>query len=190
MVTPRRAHWRGVTSQVRGTAGCAARSFAASCPGADGTRGAPDVTSATTGLPPNDMTGLTVTFYERALTTSVNDIEHIESRSIPNDGIIKIFFQPAVNINSALAEISAMSQTVLKQMPAADPELQRIHRADPAARHIKQATLRDDLVRSGDQLHPPGRLNRGCDCVGTRRQTFPSEDCRRSRGKKGGHGCQ
>jgi hypothetical protein len=188
------------------------------------------------------MTGLTVTFYERALTTSVNDIEHIESRSIPNDGIIKIFFQPAVNINSALAEISAMSQTVLKQMPAADPELQRIHRADPAARHIEQATLRDDLVRSSDQLHPPAiglrrrcrdsftlwrqgpaggafwlgsiaigalpiydhgerrhqhrpetgaaRLNRGCDCVGTRRQTFPSEDCRRSRGKKGGHGCQ
>src|SRR6202035_4856333 len=64
-----------------------------------------------TGLPPDDMTG-------RALTTSVNDIEHIESQSIPNYGIIKIFFQPTVNINAALAEVSAMSQTVLKQMPA------------------------------------------------------------------------
>jgi multidrug efflux pump subunit AcrB len=71
-----------------------------------------------TGLPPDDMAGRVVTFYERSLTTSVNDIEHIESQSIPNYGIIKIFFQPTVNINAALAEVSAMSQTVLKQMPA------------------------------------------------------------------------
>src|SRR3984957_16223663 len=70
------------------------------------------------GLPPDDMAGRIVTFYERSLTTSVNDIEHIESQSIPNYGIIKIFFQPNVNINAALAEVSAMSQTVLKQMPA------------------------------------------------------------------------
>src|ERR1700724_282092 len=71
-----------------------------------------------TGLSPDDMSGRVVTFYERALTTSVNDVEHIESQSIPNYGIIKIFFQPTVNINAALAEVSAMSQTVLKQMPA------------------------------------------------------------------------
>jgi multidrug efflux pump subunit AcrB len=70
-----------------------------------------------TGLPPDDMAGRIVTFYERSLTTSVNDIEHIESQSIPNYGIIKIFFQPTVNINAALAEVSAMSQTVLKLMP-------------------------------------------------------------------------
>jgi multidrug efflux pump subunit AcrB len=71
-----------------------------------------------TGLPPDDMAGRIVTFYERSLTTSVNDVEHIESQSIPNYGIIKIFFQPTVNINAALAQVSAMSQTVLKQMPA------------------------------------------------------------------------
>jgi multidrug efflux pump subunit AcrB len=70
------------------------------------------------GLSPDDMAGRIVTFYERSLTTSVNDIEHIESQSIPNYGIIKIFFQPSVNINAALAQVSAMSQTVLKQMPA------------------------------------------------------------------------
>jgi multidrug efflux pump subunit AcrB len=46
------------------------------------------------------------------------DIEHIESQSIPNYGIVKIFFQPTANINAALAQVSAMSQTVLKQMPA------------------------------------------------------------------------
>src|ERR1700675_4286065 len=71
-----------------------------------------------TGLSPDDMAGRMVTFYERSLTTSVNDIEHIESQSIPNYGIIKIFFQPTANINAALAQVSAMSQTVLKQMPA------------------------------------------------------------------------
>src|ERR1700712_3040918 len=71
-----------------------------------------------TGLPPDEMSGRIVTYYERALTTSVNDIEHTESQSIPNYGIIKIFFQPSVNINAALAQVSAMSQTVLKQMPA------------------------------------------------------------------------
>src|SRR3954470_19883407 len=70
-----------------------------------------------TGLSPDDMSGRIVTFYERSLTTSVNDIEHIESQSIPNYGIIKIFFQPTVNINAALAQVAAMSQTVLKQMP-------------------------------------------------------------------------
>src|SRR4030088_2625603 len=71
-----------------------------------------------TGLPPDDMAGRIVTLYERSLTTTVNDIEHIESQSIPNYGIIKIFFQPTVNINAALAQVDALSQTVLKQMPA------------------------------------------------------------------------
>jgi multidrug efflux pump subunit AcrB len=71
-----------------------------------------------TGLPPDDMSGRIVGFYERSLTNSVNDIEHIESQSIPNYGIVKIFFQPTVDINAALAQVTAMSQTVLKQMPA------------------------------------------------------------------------
>src|ERR1700741_4627521 len=71
-----------------------------------------------TGLPPDDMAGRIVTFYERSLTTTVDDIEHIESQSLPNYGIIKIFFQPTVNINAALAQVTAVSQTVLKQMPA------------------------------------------------------------------------
>jgi multidrug efflux pump subunit AcrB len=70
------------------------------------------------GLSPDDMSGRIVTFYERAVTTSVNDIEHIESQSIRNYGIVKIYFQPSVDINAALAEVTAMSQTVLKQMPA------------------------------------------------------------------------
>ncbi len=70
-----------------------------------------------TGLSPDDMSGRIVTYYERAVTTSVGGVEHIESQSIPNYGIVKIFFQPGVDINKALAEVTAASQTVLKQLP-------------------------------------------------------------------------
>ena len=70
------------------------------------------------GLSPDDMSGRIVTYYERALTTSVNNIEHIESQSLPNYGVVKIYFQPSVNINAAMAQVTSTSQTVLKQMPA------------------------------------------------------------------------
>ena len=71
-----------------------------------------------TGLPPDGMAGRIVSIYERSLTTTVNDIQHIESQSLAGYGIVKIFFQPNVNINTALAQVTAISQTVLKQMPA------------------------------------------------------------------------
>ena len=91
-----------------------------------------------TGLPPDQMAGRISTPFERALTTTVNDIEHIEGNSYNGVGIIKIFFQPGVDIRTANAQVTAISQTLLKQMPpgthaAADPELQRIDGADPAA---------------------------------------------------------
>ena len=70
-----------------------------------------------TGLPPDDMAGRIVAPYERALSTTVNDIEHIESQSLPGVGVVKIFFQPTVNINAAQAQVTAISQTILKQLP-------------------------------------------------------------------------
>ncbi|MFG1398223.1 efflux RND transporter permease subunit [Roseixanthobacter pseudopolyaromaticivorans] len=70
------------------------------------------------GLPPDEMAGRIISVYERSLTTTVNDIEHIESQSLAGYGIVKIFFQPNVNINTANAQVTAISQTVLKQMPA------------------------------------------------------------------------
>ncbi|GGC80154.1 efflux RND transporter permease subunit [Chelatococcus reniformis] len=70
------------------------------------------------GLPPDEMSGRIISVYERSLTTTVNDIEHIESQSLAGYGIVKIFFQPNVNINTANAQVTAISQTVLKQMPA------------------------------------------------------------------------
>ena len=70
-----------------------------------------------TGLPPDQMNGRIVTLYERSLTTTVNDIEHIEANSYAGVGIVKIFFQPGVNVAVANAQVSAISQTVLRQMP-------------------------------------------------------------------------
>src|SRR3978361_2285683 len=70
-----------------------------------------------TGLPPDQMSGRIVTPFQRALTTTVNDIEHIAANSYNGFGIIKIFFQPNVNINTANAQVTAISQTLLKQMP-------------------------------------------------------------------------
>ncbi len=70
-----------------------------------------------TGLSPEEMSGRIVTPYERALTTTVNDIEHIEASSYNGFGIVKIFFQPNVDIRTANAQVTAISQTVVKQMP-------------------------------------------------------------------------
>ena len=70
-----------------------------------------------TGLPPDQMAGRITTPFQRALTTTVNDIEHIVANSYNGIGIIKIFFQPNVNIQTANAQVTAISQTLIKQMP-------------------------------------------------------------------------
>ncbi len=70
-----------------------------------------------TGLPPDQMSGRVMLNFQRALTTTVNDIEHIEGTSYTGVGIVKIFFQPGTDIRTANAQVTAISQTVLKQMP-------------------------------------------------------------------------
>ncbi|MDB5629269.1 MAG: Cobaltzinccadmium resistance protein CzcA Cation efflux system protein CusA [Tardiphaga sp.] len=70
-----------------------------------------------TGLPPDQMAGRIATPFQRALTTTVNDIEHISANSYAGFGIIKIFFQPNVDIRTANAQVTAVSQTLLRQMP-------------------------------------------------------------------------
>ncbi len=70
------------------------------------------------GLSPEDMSGRVVYYFERTLTTDVGGIEHIESQSLYGRAIVKIFFQPGTDIAAAQSQITATSQTVLKQMPA------------------------------------------------------------------------
>ncbi|MFT3977356.1 MAG: efflux RND transporter permease subunit [Sphingomonas bacterium] len=69
------------------------------------------------GLPPEDMANRIVTNYERSLTTTVNDIEHVESQSLQGIGIVKVYFQPNVDIRTATAQVTAIAQTMLKQLP-------------------------------------------------------------------------
>ncbi len=71
-----------------------------------------------TGLPPDQMSGRIVTPFQRALTTTVNDIEHITANSYNTYGVIKIFFQPNVDIRTANAQVTAIAQTMLRQLPA------------------------------------------------------------------------
>ncbi|MFZ0881923.1 MAG: efflux RND transporter permease subunit [Candidatus Acidiferrales bacterium] len=70
-----------------------------------------------TGLSPEEMGNRIVYQYERVLTTTVNDIEHIESQSLNGIGVVKIFFHPGVNIGNAVAQVTAVSQTLLRQLP-------------------------------------------------------------------------
>jgi multidrug efflux pump subunit AcrB len=70
-----------------------------------------------TGLPPEEMAGRMVSPFERALTTTVNDIEHIEANSYTSVGIVKIFFHPGTDVRTANAQVTAISQTMLRQMP-------------------------------------------------------------------------
>src|SRR3984885_14983623 len=70
------------------------------------------------GLMPSDMSGRVVYYYERALTTTVGNIEHIESQSLYGSGIVKIFFQPGTDVAAAQAQVTTTSQTVIKQLPA------------------------------------------------------------------------
>src|ERR1700754_142466 len=70
-----------------------------------------------TGLPPDQMAGRIVTQSQRGLTTTVNDIEHMEAPSYNGLGIIKVFFQPNVDIRIANAQVTAAVQTTIKQLP-------------------------------------------------------------------------
>jgi multidrug efflux pump subunit AcrB len=70
-----------------------------------------------TGLPAEDMEERIGTQYERSLTTTVNDIEHMESQTTNGRSIVKIFFHPGARVDMAMAELTAVAQTTTHQMP-------------------------------------------------------------------------
>jgi multidrug efflux pump subunit AcrB len=70
-----------------------------------------------TGLSAQEMSTRIIFNSERGVTTTVSDVEHIESQSLNGIGIIKIFFQPHVNIGNAVAQVTAISQVQLRQLP-------------------------------------------------------------------------
>ncbi len=70
-----------------------------------------------TGLTPTEMEGRIVTVCERALTTTVNDIEHTESESYQGVSVIRVYFQPSVKVELAVSQITAVVQTILRILP-------------------------------------------------------------------------
>ena len=70
-----------------------------------------------TGMAPQDMADRIVANSERGITTTVNDIEHMESQSVYGLGVIKVFFRPGTNVQGAIAQITAISQTAVRMMP-------------------------------------------------------------------------
>ncbi len=69
------------------------------------------------GLSPDDMEKRVVTVSERAMTTTVNDIEHMESESYTGVSVIRVFFQPNAHVELALSQVTAIVQTVLRALP-------------------------------------------------------------------------
>ena len=113
-----------------------------------------------TGLPPDDMAGRIVSVYERSLSTTVNDIEHIESQSLPGIGIVKVYFQPTVNISAAQAQVTSISQTVLKQLPAGvTPPLILVYNASSVP--IIQLALSSDTLSQTAAQRSRRRISSG-----------------------------
>jgi multidrug efflux pump subunit AcrB len=69
------------------------------------------------GTSPDEMEKRFTTVSERAMTTAVNDIEHIESQSVSGISIIKVFFQPGAKIEAAVAQVSSVNETILRILP-------------------------------------------------------------------------
>src|ERR1700689_3118962 len=70
-----------------------------------------------TGLDAQNVEQRLVWIEERSMTATVNDVEHIESPSYNGVGVIKVFLQPGASVENGVAQVTAVSQTVLKQMP-------------------------------------------------------------------------
>src|SRR5882724_2430300 len=106
------------------------------------------------GMAPDEMSGRMVTISERVMTTTVNSIEHIESQSLNGVAVIRVFFQPDASIDAAVAEVTAINQTLLRIMPpGTTPPL--IIRYSASNVPILQAALTSDTL-SEQQIYDYG----------------------------------
>ena len=128
------------------------------------------------------------TVFERALTTTVNDIEHIESSSYNGVSVIRIFFQPNVKIDLAIAQVVAVTPAdpahpAARHFSARRDQVRRVERADSAAQPQQQDSERAGTVRSRRELHPhPARHHSGRDhSAALWRQAAPDHGGYRSR---------
>jgi len=118
------------------------------------------------GLSAPEIANRIVTNSERAMSTTVNDIEHIESQSLNGRSLIKVFFQPTVRIDMAIAQVTAISQTLLRGMPpGTNPPLIVVYTASSVP--ILQLAL------SGQGMSEQQLFDLGVNFVRTRLITVP-----------------
>jgi CzcA family heavy metal efflux pump len=118
------------------------------------------------GLNSQEMANRIVTLTERTLTTTVDDIEHSESQSLNGIAVVKVFFQPHANIEKAIAQITAISQTQLRQLPpGTTPPLVITYNASTVP--ILQ------LAMSGQKLSEQQLFDYGVNFIRTRLVTIP-----------------
>ncbi|HVO59758.1 MAG TPA: efflux RND transporter permease subunit [Terriglobales bacterium] len=118
------------------------------------------------GLNPQEMSDRIVSQTERALTTTVENIQHSESQSLNGIAVVKVFFQPGANIERALAQITAISQTQLRQLPpGTTPPLVITYSASSVP--ILQLAL------SGNRLSEQQLFDYGVNFIRTRLITVP-----------------
>ena len=118
------------------------------------------------GLNAQEMSNRIVTLTERTLTTTVDDIEHSESQSLNGIAVVKVFFQPHANIEKAIAQITAISQTQLRQLPpGTTPPLVITYNASTVP--ILQLAL------SGQKLSEQQLFDYGVNFIRTRLVTVP-----------------
>jgi CzcA family heavy metal efflux pump len=118
------------------------------------------------GLSAEEMANRIVSQTERGLTTTVDDIQHSESQSLNGIGVIKVFFQPGANIEKAIAQITAISQTQLRFLPAGtQPPLIITYSASTVP--ILQLAL------SGQKLSEQQLFDYGVNFIRTRLVTIP-----------------
>ena len=118
------------------------------------------------GLNPQEMSDRIVSLTERSLTTTVDDIQHSESQSLNGIAVVKVFFQPNANIEKAIAQITAISQTQLRQLPAGTtPPLVITYSASSVP--ILQLAL------SGQKLSEQQLFDYGVNFIRTRLVTIP-----------------
>jgi multidrug efflux pump subunit AcrB len=119
-----------------------------------------------TGLSSEDMGNRITSVTERALTTLVDDIEHIESQSLDGIAVVKVFFQPHADVTKAIAQVTAISQTQLRQLPpGTTPPLVITYSASTVP--ILQLAL------SGHELSEQQLFDSGVNFIRTRLITVP-----------------
>jgi multidrug efflux pump subunit AcrB len=101
------------------------------------------------GLSPEEMEKRMVTIFERAMTTTVNDIEHIESQSYTGASVTRVYFQPNAKVEVALSQVTAIAQTLLRIFPPGSTP-PSIIKYDASAVPVLQLALQSDSLAEQD----------------------------------------